>query len=266
MLEPSLAASVVGLVIHLVGMSSYFVFRPAATRRPEVARILGPLTWLTWQTHVLCCAWFVAAIALILQPSWQALGQVVLSTFPLVFSLAFCVTILFYALEFEWHRTCCAAAARQDSSASSLPADHVWLEDRPAFSPVARVCKAFSRVRCCSRAAVLDHVEHSLALPAALLSATTLRATVAPRDAEVVLPIVGFGLWYALLLIANHTATRAWPYGLLGLASSKLGVPGGILLVTAAMCAVFVACGYAGAQLLTVVGSSNVSLSSSDPL
>ena len=94
-----------------------------------------------------------------------------------------------------------------------------------------------------------SHLEHGHALPLVLLHAATveLPAGALPSDGDAARIVVGYNLFYLLLVHLNHALTGRWPYAVIDDVTRAGGVVGRLLFfaVLTAIFAAFALCGLA---------------------
>ena len=186
---------------------------PARVVRPALTKYTGRLTFLTVQTNILCCLYFLG----VLVTGWglpaPAVEAVLVRTFPLCFSLGFFVTPAYYGLN---HFNEQSIQIRRKFS-EKYP--YVWLA---------------------------AHLEHCFALPAVVAYARCLTPRVGPADTTVF--VGGYAAAYLAFTLALKRATGEWVYPVFNDVYARRGVPG-VLLLLAVLCSLFVLFGFVGTAL-----------------
>jgi hypothetical protein len=192
----SLSTAVLGFAAHGAGVwAKVAISIPDNIANPQATRYLGMLTWLTVQTNIICFARYALVLAAHALDSTSVTALTV-QLFPLCFGLGFMLTLLYYGL------------------------DH--------FNPVnVQKRKEFS-VHVAPHVELAAHLSHGTQLAIAVLDACTFTASGHSQPA--VVPIVGgYIIFYMLLTLANHAATSAWQYPVIGDAQRAAGWVGVLL-------------------------------------
>ena len=207
----SLLMGVLGAASHALALYAYYTFSPPARIiAPEATKYLGAVTWLTFQTNLLCMMYFAAAVCLHAFES-ALLSSFVEQCFPLIFSLGFALSFMYYGLQ-------------------HFNPENVQKRNKlyPAmgYHHVALAC----------------HLEHGMSTPIAVLNACTIALPATSSVNTVLLPYL---CWYFSMLFLNLAATRTWPYPIVDDAQRAGGWPG-VLVFFAIISALFFGFGHLG--------------------
>ena len=210
MVAVSLFMGVLGAASHAFALYGYYTWQiPNKLCAPQATQYLGSLTWLTFQTNVLCMCYFAAAVFSHVFDS-TALSSIVVHGFPLALTLGFALSIMYYGL------------------------DHFNPENvqkRKTYVPMG-----YHHVE------LACHVEHGMSTPIAVLNACTIALPATVPVNGVVLPFMG---WYIALSLVNRAATRAWAYPIIDDVQRAAGWPG-VLLFFGSLAGLFVGFAHLG--------------------
>lgn len=204
-------------LLHFVSLEAHILLMPPPQLKDPkraVAFTYGRLTFLTVQSNLVCFVYYASSMV---APSSELLWRV----HPIVFALGFALTPLYYGL------------------------DHFTPEKKRID---AKMRKGYPYVD------YGNHLEHALALPAALLHAvSTPRA--APASSDVLVFCGGYGIaYFILVLLLGKWRGNAWVYPVCDELERDLG-PMGPYLLGLVVTLAFVALGFADQLLLS--GSSS---------
>eukprot|EP01062_Namystynia_karyoxenos_P070200 TRINITY_DN65591_c0_g1_i1.p3 TRINITY_DN65591_c0_g1~~TRINITY_DN65591_c0_g1_i1.p3 ORF type:complete len:249 (+),score=84.91 TRINITY_DN65591_c0_g1_i1:79-747(+) len=166
---------------------------PPALVCPEASRYLGRFSFLTFQTNVVCTAYFAAAVRALWGGSELGTHLWLRRLFPMVFGLGSFLTLAYYAL------------------------DH--------FNPVSTQRRAHYKQNGYPLIGMAAHGEHCFALPLVVLQALNWSGP-APSFREGLPYTAGFMAWYLFMTHANRLVTGAWIYPVIDDVEAKGGAVG----------------------------------------
>ena len=210
----SLLAATLGFTGHAVAVFAKVALEiPDRIGNPQATQYLGMFTWLTVQTNIICCARFAAVLAAYLLGS-TSLAALTVRLFPLSFGLGAMLTIMYYSLDYFQEEN---------------------VKKRKQNAKISPHCEAAA------------HLGHGSGLPLAVLDACTLVGSSSPRPAVTNL-VGGYIVFYTVLTLANHAATKVWQYPIIAVVQRAAGWPA-VLLFFAALAALMTGAAHVGVAM-----------------
>jgi len=201
--------SAVCALLAAISVATPFVALPPASTKSR-CRVFGHYTFLTSQSNLILLAYH--GLRLVAPESWLATHA-----FPLAFALGFGLTIMYYALCHFLEEK-----AREDK---------LWIEKGYTLIPIA------------------NHLEHGFALPLAVIDALFGGHAGETTFADTRLFVVGYIIFYLILILVNKKLTHEWVYPIFGVAEEKLGQPVGFLVLIVPIVLVYLSLAVLGQRL-----------------